>query len=225
MKYLTIRDMPRVKKPRERLIEKGPEALRNPELLAVLLGSGYKGKNVLEVARRILADYPPEKLKDIPFSHLRKMKGIGPAKACLLKASFELSKRAFGVEKDTFPIIKSPKDVANIVMHIRKNRKENFVVLCLNARNQLIHKETIAIGTLNASIVHPREIFQPAISSSAASIILTHNHPSGDTTPSDEDIKLTKRMIKAGEIMGIEVLDHVIVSEKSCLSMKDRGLI
>lgn len=225
MKYLTIRDMPRVKKPRERLIEKGPEALRNPELLAILLGSGYKGKNVLDIARRILVDYPPEKLKDTPFSQLKKMKGIGPAKACLLKAAFELSKRAFGVEKDAFPIIKSPKDVANIVMHIRKNRKENFVVLYLNARNQLIHKETIAIGTLNASIVHPREVFQPAISSSAASIILTHNHPSGDTTPSDEDIKLTRRMIKAGEIMGIEVLDHVIVSEKTCLSMKDEGLI
>ena len=225
MKYLTIRDMPRVKKPRERLMEKGPEALRDPELLAILLGSGYKGKNVLEVARRILADYPPEKLKDTSFSQLRKMKGIGPAKACLLKAAFELSKRAFRVEEDLFPVIKTPKDVANIVTHIRKNKKENFVVLYLNARNQLIHKETIAIGTLNASIVHPREIFQPAISRSAASIILTHNHPSGDTAPSEEDIKLTKRMIKAGEIMGIEVLDHVIVSEKGYLSMKDRGLI
>jgi len=217
--------MPRVKKPRERLIEKGPEALRDSELLAILLGSGYKGKNVLEVAQRILSEYPSEKLAELPFEKLKKLKGVGPAKACLIRAVFELSKRAFAVGEDLLPIISTPKDAADEVTNIRKNKKENFVVLYLNARNQVIHKETISIGTLNASVVHPREVFQPAITKSAASIILAHNHPSGDTTPSDDDIELTKRIIKAGEIMGIEVLDHVIVSEKSHLSMKDKGLM
>lgn len=217
--------MPRVKKPRERLIEKGPEALKDSELLAILLGSGYKGKNVLEVAKQILSSHSPEKLVNISFDKLRKLKGIGQAKACLIKAAFELSKRALKVEEDILPIIKTPKDVLNAVTNIRRNKKENFVVLYLNARNQVIHKETISIGSLNASIVHPREVFQPAVSKLAASIILAHNHPSGDTTPSDDDIQLTKRMVKAGEIMGIEVLDHVVVSEKEYLSMKDKGII
>lgn len=217
--------MPRVKKPRERLIEKGPEALKDSELLAILLGSGYKGKNVLEVAKQILSSHSPEKLVNISFDKLRKLKGIGQAKACLIKAAFELSKRALKVEEDILPIIKTPKDVLNAVANIRRNKKENFVVLYLNARNQVIHKETISIGSLNASIVHPREVFQPAVSKLAASIILAHNHPSGDTTPSDDDIQLTKRMVKAGEIMGIEVLDHVVVSEKEYLSMKDERII
>jgi DNA repair protein RadC len=225
MKYSTIKDMPRVKKPRERLIEKGAEALRDSELLAILLGSGYKGKNVLDVARRIISEYPSRKLAALPFDKLKKLKGVGPAKACLIRAAFELSKRAFAVGEDLLPTISTPKDVANEVTNIRRNKKENFVVLYLNARNQVIYKETISIGTLNASVVHPREVFQPAVTKSAASIILAHNHPSGDTKPSDDDIELTKRIAKAGEIMGIEVLDHVIVSEKGHLSMKDKGLI
>jgi DNA repair protein RadC len=123
------------------------------------------------------------------------------------------------------PSIRSPSDVANAVAKIRKSRKENFVILCLNARNQVIRKETISIGSLNASIVHPREVFQPAIRESAASIVLAHNHPSGDTNPSDDDIELTRRLVRAGEILGIEVLDHVIVSEKKHLSMKEKGLL
>lgn len=225
MQYSRIRDMLRVEKPRERLMEKGPEALKDSELLAILLGSGYKGKNVLEVAKRILKDYSSKKLANIPFSKLKGLKGIGPAKACVIKAAFELSKRAFEVEEEILPVIKTSKDVAAEVSYIRNHKKENFIVLYLNARNQVISKETISVGTLNASVVHPREVFQPAVSKSAASIILAHNHPSGDTDPSEDDIELTKRMIKAGEIMGIEVLDHIIVSKKGYLSMKGKGLI
>ncbi len=123
------------------------------------------------------------------------------------------------------PTIATPMDVANEVTNIRSNKKENFVVLCLNARNQVLHKDTVSIGTLNANLVHPREVFQPAVAKSAASIILAHNHPSGDITPSDDDVELTKRMVNAGEMMGIEVLDHVIVSAKGYLSMKDKGLM
>ncbi len=225
MKYSKIKDLPRVEKPREKLIEKGADALKDSELLAILLGSGYKGKNVIQLAKRILSEHPLKKLRDMPIQNLKKLKGIGNAKACLIRAAFEFSKRAFMVGEDLLPIVKKPKHAANQVTEIRKQRKEHFVVLYLNARNQVIHKETVSIGTLNASLVHPREVFQPAVAKSAASIVLTHNHPSGSTSPSEDDIEITRRMVKAGEIMGIEVLDHVIVSEKGYRSLKEEGLM
>ncbi len=221
VKYLPIKDMPRAKKPRERLRERGAEGLRDAELLALLLGSGYKGKNVLQVAGRIISEYSLKGLAAMPPDKLRKIKGIGPARACSIKAALELGKRLSGEEE---PII-SPKHVADIVVDISRSKKENFVVLYLDVRNQLIHREMVSTGTLNANLVHPREVFQPAIVKCGASLILTHNHPSGDTTPSDADIALTKRLIKAGKIMGIEILDHVIVARRSYLSMKDEGLI
>ena len=220
-----LRDMPRVKKPRERLMEKGPEALKDYELLAILLRVGYEGKNVVDIARRILAKYPLHTLTKIPLEQIQMMKGVGPAKACTIKAALELSKRAFTIDQDTLPTIHNSRDVADAVVDIRKLKREHFVVLYLNARNQLIHKEVVSLGTLNANIVHPREVFQPAVIHSAASIILVHNHPSGDTTPSNDDVQLTKRMIKAGEMMGIDVVDHVIVSERSFLSFKDKKLL
>lgn len=160
----------------------------------------------------------------MPVEKLKALRGLGPAKACAIKASHELSKRVLSVDVDVLPTVRSPSDVANAAADIRKSKRENFVILCLNARNQVIRKETISIGSLNASIVHPREVFEPAVRESAASIVLVHNHPSGDTRPSDDDIELTRRLVKAGEIMGIEVLDHVIVSEKKHLSMKEMGI-
>ena len=206
-------------------MEKGPEALKDHELLAILLGAGYRGKTVLDISRRILSKYPLESLASIPFEDLRKIKGIGPAKACTIQAAFELSKRSFSVDQDLFPTISTPKDVAAEVIDIRRKKKEHFVVLYLNARNQLISKETVSVGTLNANIVHPREVFQPAVVKSAASIVLVHNHPSGDTSPSNDDIELTKRLVNAGQMMGIDVLDHVIVSERRFLSLKEKNLI
>ena len=206
-------------------MEKGPEALKNHELLAILLGTGYRGKNVLDISRRILSSFPLETLATIPFERLRKIKGIGPAKACIIQAAFELSKRSFSVDRDRFPTVTTPQDVAGVVGDIRRKKKEHFVVLYLNARNQLIRKETVSIGTLNANIVHPREVFQPAVVASAASIILVHNHPSGDTSPSRDDIELTKRMLSAGEMMGIDVLDHVIVSDRGYVSFKEKRLV
>ena len=219
--YLPIKDMPQAKKPRERLRERGAEGLKDAELLALLLGSGYKGKSVLQVAGRIISEYSLKGLATMPLDKLKGLKGIGLARACSIKAALELGRRLSYEEE---PII-SPKHVADIVVDISKSKKENFVVLYLDVRNQLIDREVISTGTLNANLVHPREVFQPAIVKCGASIILTHNHPSGDTTPSDADIILTKRLIRAGEIMGIEVLDHVIVSRRSYLSMKDEGLI
>lgn len=206
-------------------MEKGPEALKDTELLAIVLGAGYRGLNVLKISERLLKQYPLHVLLSLSIEKLRSLKGLGPAKACSLKAAHELTRRALSIDADVLPTIRSPRDVANAVANIRRNKKENFVVLCLNARNQVIGKETISIGSLNASIVHPREVFQPAIVESAASVVLAHNHPSGDIRPSDDDLELTRRLVKAGEIMGVEVLDHVIVSEKQHLSMKEKGFI
>ena len=221
VKYLPIKDMPRVKKPRERLKEKGPGGLKDKELLALLLGSGYKGKNVLQVAGRIISEYSLKGLAAMPLDQLRKIKGIGLARACSIKAALELGQRLSSEEE---PVL-SPKHVADIVIDISRSKKENFVVLYLDVRNRLIHRETVSTGILNANLVHPREVFQPALVKCGAAIILTHNHPSGDTAPSDADITLTKRLVKAGRIMGIEVLDHVIVARKNFLSLKDKGWI
>ncbi len=220
-----IKDMPKVDRPRERLMEKGAEALRDAELLAILLRIGYKGKNAVEVARRLLSQFTLKELMEMPLERLGGLKGIGPATACSLKAAFEFSRRALEIDKDLQPAVTSPTDVVHEVSSIRRNKKENFVVLYLNARNQVIDKETISIGTLNANIVHPREVFKPAVANSAASLILAHNHPSGDPHPSDDDIELTRRIARAGEVMGIDVLDHVIVTEKGYLSMKDKGML
>ena len=211
--------------PREKLERLGPEALRDEELLAVLLRTGYEGKNVLRVADGILRRHPPEVLLDMGLEGLTRLKGIGRAKAAGLVAAFELARRALDRGIGIAPALSQPVDVVGIVSDLRALRKEHFVSVFLNARNQMISRETVSVGTLNASLVHPREVFAPAVGSSAASVILVHNHPSGDVTPSREDVDLTKRMVQAGDIMGIEVLDHVIVAEERFLSMKEAGLL
>ena len=210
--------------PREKLERQGPEALRNEELLAILLRTGYEGKNVLEVAGSILRKHEPEALLGMDLEGLRRIKGIGRAKAAGLLAGFELSRRALNQGVGIAPSISAPADVVSIVADIKDRRKEYFVAVFLNARNQVICREDVSVGSLNASLVHPREVFLPAVGSSAASVILAHNHPSGDVTPSREDIELTRRMVQAGEIMGIEVLDHVIVGAERFLSMKEANL-
>ncbi len=208
--------------PREKLERLGQEALRNEELLAVLLRTGYEGKNVLRVADGILRKHPPEALLEMGLEGLIRIKGIGRAKAAGLVAAFELARRA--LERGVAPALSHPVDVVGIVSDIRSLRKEHFVSVFLNARNQMICRETVSVGTLSASLVHPREVFAPAVGSSAASVILAHNHPSGDVTPSREDIELTRRMVQAGDIMGIEVLDHIIVAAERFLSMKEANL-
>lgn len=210
--------------PREKLERLGPEALRNEELLAILLRTGYEGKNVLEVAGTILRKHSPEKLLEMDLESLTRIKGIGRAKAAGLVAAFELSRRALNQGIGIAPSISRPVDVVSMVADIKDRRKEYFVAVFLNARNQVICRETVSVGSLNASLVHPREVFFPAVGSSAASVILAHNHPSGDVTPSKEDIELTRRMAQAGEIMGIEVLDHIIVGPERFLSMKEANL-
>jgi DNA repair protein RadC len=225
MPYQRIRDLPRVKKPREKLAEKGEDALKDSELLSILLRTGYRGTNVLELSKRLLSQHPLGELMEMPLAELVKLKGVGRAKACTIRAASALTRRALMVGEELFPSVKIPQDAVDQVADIRKHRKENFVLLCLNARNQIIHRETVSVGTLNASLVHPREVFQIALAKSAASVILAHNHPSGDTSPSDEDIEITRRMSEAGHVMGVEVLDHIIVSDRGHTSLKEQGVL
>ena len=156
---------------------------------------------------------------------MKKLKGLGTAKAAILVAAFELTKRALNEGNGALPSVSSPSDVLPLIADIRTKRKEHFVAIYLNARNQIIHREEISVGSLSASIVHPREVFQPAVEVSAASLILAHNHPSGDVLPSKDDVEITKRMAEAGKIMGIEVLDHIIIGAERFLSLKEKSVI
>jgi len=218
-----IKDIPKVDRPREKMAKYGPEKLSNPELLAIILGKGTKGINVIEMSKKILRQFPDSALADADFDKLRKIFGLGTTKACEIMACFELSRRLLKDKKSE--LILSPKDVWENLRDIRDNKKEHFVVFYLDARNQKIQREIISVGILNANLIHPREVFEPAICHTAAQILIAHNHPSGDTKPSDDDIAVTKRLVEAGKILGIEVADHVIVAQNSFLSLKCEGLL
>lgn len=212
-----IKNLAKHEQPREKLIEKGAENLRDSDLMAILLRTGVEGKDVLKVSEEILNKFPKKKLLSLDFENLSKIKGIGPGKACLLLAAFELTKRALDVEDNNLPIISSAKEAVAQLQELRTAKKEHFVVLYLNARNQLIHKETISVGTLNASLVHPREVFKPAIDYLACSVIIAHNHPSGEVEASEADTMLTGRLADAGKLLGIELVEHIIITEKDYL--------
>lgn len=218
-----IKDLPKIEWPREKLEKKGAQALHKEELLAIILRTGIKGKNVLQLAQDILSKYGDKKLIDVSFKELRNMHGVGPTKAAQVMASIELGKRLYKekVEKEVF--INSPEDVLKEVEHIRENKKENFIVLYLDARNRLVYKETVSIGTLNANLIHPREVFEPAVRNLAAQIIVVHNHPSGDPEPSEDDLVITKKITEAGRILGIEIMDHIVVAKTSYFSFKKEG--
>jgi len=222
---MKIKDLPKSDRPREKLIAKGVDNLKDSELLAILLRSGTTGKNVIEIASQILSKYSKKRLLQMTYDDLSKISGIDSAKATTLLAAFELSKRALEVNDTNLPVINTAKDAAAQLTDMRDLKKEHFVVLYLNAKNQLVHKETISMGTLNANLVHPREVFEPALKHSAAQIIAAHNHPSGDPKPSDDDLDLTKRLTEAGKMMGIEIMDHVIVSKNSYFSFKEEKIL
>ncbi len=210
---MKIKNLPKHERPREKMIERGATALKDKELLAILLGTGTAGKNVIEISEEILKKFPMKKLLSLSYKEMSAIKGIGPAKATTLLSALELTKRALEVEDNNLPLINDAKSAVAQLQELRTAKKEHFVVLYLNARNQLIYKETISIGTLNANLVHPREVFKPALENLAASIIVAHNHPSGGTEPSAADLELTKRLREAGKILGIEVVDHIIVTK------------
>lgn len=205
---------------RDRLNRAGPEALRDGELVAVAVGIEP------EAGAALAARYGPEELVGLDASTLaRKGCGIGPSKAAAWVAAVELARRGLHRLGSVQPVISCPADALPYLGEIGQQDREHFLALYLNARNQLIRAETVSIGSLSASIVHPREVFLPAVTHVAASIILAHNHPSGHPTPSKEDIELTRRMVEAGGIMGMEILDHLIVTRDDFLSLKERGLM
>jgi len=218
-----IRDLPKVDRPRERLQRKGPGALSNSELLAIMLGSGMPGKNVLEVAEHLLRKFGSKRLFEVSFDELCQVPGIGEVKAMQLIAAFELSKRVLLGQQENTTIVETPEDVYKLSKRIHRLKKEHFLAYLLDARNALIAEETISVGTLTMAVVHPREVFEPAIRHSAAGIVLVHNHPSGDPTPGDEDRRLTERLVQAGKLMGIEILDHVIVTRNGYTSLRELG--
>ena len=223
----TVRDLPLNERPRERLLKLGSEALSAQEILALILGRGIKGESVMMTSQKLLSRFGSLKsIANASVEELTQTKGIGPAKAAQIKAVLELSKRLEAdVGEKPQPVLKSPEDVAAVMRSkLKGKKKEHFWVLCLDTRNKLINCKPVSIGSLDTSIVHPREVFKEAVSSSAASVIFVHNHPSGDPEPSKEDIELTKRLVKAGEIIGIDVLDHIIVCDKSYLSLKAKNL-
>jgi DNA repair protein RadC len=207
-------------RPREKLRARGVAALSDAELLALLIGSGAAGRSATRIGRALARSDPAELARFSPARWLL-VPGIGPARAAALSAAFELGRRAHtpGPEPRA---IRGPEDVLSTVRDLATARREHFVVLLLNARHELQCRETVSIGSLNASIVHPREVFLPAILHSAASVVLVHNHPSGDPEPSEEDLSITRRLVEVGDLVGIGVLDHVIVAARGVVSLRSR---
>ena len=224
---MTLKDLPQAERPRERLIRYGSDKLSLTELLAIIIGKGTPGEPVSVLSSRLLSRFGDlNRLEEATIIELTKIKGIGEAKATQIKAALELGRRLFSQEEIKGKTIQTAEDVYKIMRAEFKNKKkEHFKLVLLNTRNQLIRKVSVSKGTLNASLIHPREVFRSALSHSAASVILIHNHPSGDPKPSDDDIKITKRLIEAGKIMGIEVHDHVILAGDRYTSLKAQKLI
>lgn len=222
---MKIKNIPLIERPREKLIKKGPNALTNNELLAIILRTGIKNKNALQVSREIWQKYGRKKLTSASYNELRNIKGVGSTKAVQILAAIELGKRLFKEKPENETYINSVDDVIKEIGSIKNNKKENFLALYLDVRNRLIHQETVSIGSLNASLVHPREVFEPAIQHLAVRIILAHNHPSGDPEPSAQDLEITKRLTESGKILGIEITDHIILAKNGFISFKAKRLL
>jgi DNA repair protein RadC len=225
-KQLMMKELPETERPREKMLEKGAKALSDAELLAILLRTGTKNLPVNRLAEQLLVKYELAGLASISPPELSKTTGIGLVKAVTVIAAIELGRRLSQREPSRRPVIRSPQDAVELVMsELRYQSKEHFMALFLSTKNHVIARAIISVGSLNASIVHPRELFREAISYSAAAVILVHNHPSGDPTPSQEDISLTKQLVEAGNLLTISVLDHVIIGDGKYVSFKEKGII
>lgn len=214
--------------PRERLLRSGVGSLSNAELVAAILGTGSQQKTVSTLAAEIVNHLPEglRSLDGISVEELCQIDGIGNSKACQILASVELGKRVYHIGAEPFKRISGPADVSDLLMaELRYKKQEHFKILILDTKNQVISIETITIGTLNASLVHPREVFNRAIRKSGHGVILVHNHPSGHPEPSSEDLLLTERLAESGKILGISILDHVIIGDGRIYSFKERGLL
>jgi DNA repair protein RadC len=212
---LLIRDMPDHERPRERMVEQGADALSNAELMAILLRTGSKGRSALQVAAELLQKFHTlGNLARASLEELRQVKGIGRDKAIALKAAFTLARRMAAELRREAPLLDTPERVADWLREeIRMFDVENLHILLLNTRRKLIRIEKISQGTLDSILVHPRDVFKSAITANAAAVVLAHNHPSGDPTPSEQDIKVTRDLIRAGQLLKIDVIDHVIMGK------------
>jgi DNA repair protein RadC len=218
---MKIKDLPESSQPRERFLKHGSEVLSDAELFAIILRTGVVGENVMEMSNRLISEFGLVNLFECSLKELQVIKGIGPNKAMQLLAMVELGKR-YDQEKNSIKKITCAEDVFKLFHKDLKNKKqEHFSILMLNSQNNIIKKEPLTIGILNASVIHPREVFKPAIKYSCNKIILVHNHPSGDPTPSEEDLEITRKMIEVGEELDINVLDHVIIGEDEWWSWKE----
>lgn len=224
---LKVMDLPKMERPRERLLKYGPENLSNSELLAIILRSGSKEENILSLSSRIIKECGGlNGLVNMTIDEFLSIKGIGNAKATALIAITEISKRLKGLKAGDEIKISSPKDVGDLLMEeMRYLKKEYLKVILLNTKNVVISIKDVSIGSLNSSIVHPREVFNYAVRSSSSSIIICHNHPSGDPEPSEEDINITKRLKECGKILGIDLIDHIIIGNSKFVSLKEKGII
>jgi DNA repair protein RadC len=224
----TVRDLPKPERPRERLQKLGPAALSSQELLALVIGRGIPKKSVMTIAQELLARFGNVKaISQASLEELTQIKGIGIAKAAQIRACFELGRREDLEPPDPVPFdIKNPEAVVKAIrVSLQDKAKEHFKLILLNSRNKIIGIPTISIGTLTTSLVHPREVFKEALVHSAASVVLAHNHPSGDPDPSEDDLKITKKLVESGKLLGIEVIDHIIIGKSNFYSFREKGLI
>lgn len=225
---MKVKELPIDDRPREKLSLRGVQSLSDTELIAILLRTGTKGKSVIQLAQEIIKKSGGlNNLMSQTSESIQKHLGVGKDKAATLLAAFELSRRVDS-QKKLFSIkkISSPKDVAEIFIPILRDKvKEEFYVLCLNSANKISKVELISVGNLNSSVVHPREVFKVAIENNSANIILLHNHPSGNSEPSNEDITLTRQMVEAGKIMNVQVFDHIIIAGERFTSLVEKRII
>ncbi len=226
--YFKVKDLPEDDRPREKALKHGIQSLSESELLAILINSGTKKHSAVDIAKKLIRDYGSlQKISALTVPELKNaIKGIGDAKAIKIIAAFEAGRRSRIQEAEPEKIIRSPEDLARIyIPRLRDERQELFLVVCLNSSNKIIRDRTITKGLLNSSLTHPREVFREAILENSASIILLHNHPSGNLEPSSEDISITKQIVEAGKIIGIPVHDHIIIAGDGFTSMVERGMM
>lgn len=210
--------------PRSRLFNQGVAALSDADLVALIFGTGSRGCPAEALAESLLSGRSLGQLAERGWQDLCAERGIGPMRAAQIIAGFEMGRRSVRGSEER-GIVRGPEDIHAATSDLREARKEHFITFYLNARHQIIARETVSIGSLNASIVHPREVYEPAVRASAAAVILVHNHPSGETDPSDDDIALTRRLVQVGDLLGIGVLDHIIVGRHGFTSLKQAGYI
>ena len=224
---LMIKELPADERPREKMKERGAQALGNSELLAILLRTGNFQESALRIAENLLdrqgglAGFGNATLEEF-----EQIKGVGEAKAITVMAAIELGRRVTTLAPVERPIIRTPDDVAALLMpRFRYETKESFIAILLSTKNHVLKTPVISVGSLNASIVHPRELFREAINASAAAVILAHNHPSGDPAPSPEDVSLTRKLVDAGKLLDIPVLDHIVLGDGKYISFKEKGIL